>query len=154
VSQKIKKYQKDPGTEMMPDHMEESAEGSSTRTISENEPFLTPIEHPPGLQMRLAYYFTKRQFGKVITSIKVHSARMPPAFGRYYAKVASLDKKLQLPRETVMLIRDYVSRINVCLFCMDGNRWAEIKESMDLSKFDELPQYKTSPRFTTPSGPP
>jgi hypothetical protein len=43
--------------------------------------FLPPIEKPKGLMMKLAYYFTRRQFGKVITPLKVHSARLPAAFG-------------------------------------------------------------------------
>ncbi len=37
--------------------------------------FLSPIEKPKGLMMKLAYYFTRRQFGKVLTPLKVHSAR-------------------------------------------------------------------------------
>jgi hypothetical protein len=59
--------------------------------------FLTPIEKPKGLMMKLAYYFTRRQFGKVLTPLKVHSARMPLGFGMFYGKIGSLDKKLQLP---------------------------------------------------------
>jgi hypothetical protein len=43
--------------------------------------FLSPIEKPRGLIMKLAYYFTRRQFGKVLTPLKVHSARLPAAFG-------------------------------------------------------------------------
>ncbi|HXN88659.1 MAG TPA: hypothetical protein VN890_04815 [Methylocella sp.] len=31
--------------------------------------------------MKLAYAMTRRQFGKVITPLKVHSARLPPSFG-------------------------------------------------------------------------
>jgi hypothetical protein len=42
--------------------------------------FLAPIEKPVGLIMKLAYYFTRREFGKVLTPLKVHSARLPPAF--------------------------------------------------------------------------
>ena len=49
--------------------------------------FLPPIENPQGLTKKLAYYFTRRQFGKVLTPVKVHSARMPSAFGMFYAKV-------------------------------------------------------------------
>jgi hypothetical protein len=30
--------------------------------------------------LKLAYYFTRRQFGKVLTPLKVHSARLPSAF--------------------------------------------------------------------------
>lgn len=33
--------------------------------------FLPPIEKPQGLMMKLAYYFTRRQFGKVLTPLKV-----------------------------------------------------------------------------------
>jgi hypothetical protein len=31
------------------------------------ETFLPPIEHPQGLILRLAYFFTRQQFGKVLT---------------------------------------------------------------------------------------
>lgn len=110
--------------------------------------FLPPIEHPQGLAMKLAYYFTRRQFGKVLTPLKVHSARLPAAFGLFYGKIGKLDKKLLLPRETVMLIREQVARINVCLFCMDIGRAFTIKASMNQAKFDSLDQYSTSPLFT------
>jgi hypothetical protein len=56
--------------------------------------------------MKLAYYFTARQFGKVLTPLKMHSARLPPACGLLYAQIAKLDKKLLLPRETLLLIRE------------------------------------------------
>jgi hypothetical protein len=54
--------------------------------------FLPPIDQPKGLMMKLAYYFTRRQFGKVLTPLKVHSARLPLAFGLFYAKIGKLDK--------------------------------------------------------------
>jgi len=110
--------------------------------------FLPPIEKPQGLMMRLAYYFTRRRFGKVLTPLKVHSARLPIAFGQFYAKVAALDKKLLLPPETVMLIREQVARLNVCLFCMDIGRWATIQASMNQAKFDSLEHYRANPLFT------
>jgi alkylhydroperoxidase family enzyme len=111
-------------------------------------PFLPPIEKPKGLIMKLAYAMTRRQFGKVITPLKVHSARLPPAFGLFYTKIPKLDKKLLLPPETALLIREQVARINVCLFCIDSDRWAAIKASMNEAKFDALEQYSTSPLFT------
>ena len=100
--------------------------------------FLPSIESPRGLTMKLAYYLTRWQFGKVLTPLKVHSARLPAAFGFFYAKIGRLDKKLQLPRETVLLIREQVARINVCLFCMDIGRSFTIKASMNQAKFDAL----------------
>src|SRR3989442_4124259 len=57
-------------------------------------------------------------------------------------------RKLQLPPETVMLVREHVARINVCLFCIDIGRSFTIKGSMNQAKFDALEQYRTSPLFT------
>ena len=112
------------------------------------ETLLPPMEKPKGLVMKLAYYFSRRQFGKVPTPVKVHSARLPAAFGLFYAKIGRLDQKLELPRETVFLIREQVARLNICLFCMDIGRWFAVKESMNQAKFDALEDYRTSPLFT------
>ena len=76
-------------------------------------PLLSPISLAP--MLKLAYFFTQRQFGKVLTPLKVHSARLPPAFGLFYAKVGKLDRSLTLPRETVLLIREQVGgRMSAC----------------------------------------
>jgi hypothetical protein len=85
--------------------------GSNRRFPEENaaDPFLLPIEKPKGLMMKLVYAMTRRQFGKVLTPLKVFCARMPLAFGQFYGKISALDKKLQLPPETAMLIREQVS---------------------------------------------
>jgi alkylhydroperoxidase family enzyme len=110
--------------------------------------FLPPIENPQGLVMKLVYAMTRRQFGKVLTPLKVFSARMPVAFGLFTAKIGKLDKKVMLPPETAMLIREQVARINVCLFCIDIGRSFTIKASMNQAKFDALEQYRTSPLFS------
>jgi alkylhydroperoxidase family enzyme len=109
--------------------------------------FLQPVEKPQGLIMNLAYYFTRRQYGKVLTPLKVHSARLPAAFGLFYAKVSKLDEKLTLSAELVLLIRHQVARTNICLFCIDIARAFTIKASMNQEKFDALDQYTTSPLF-------
>jgi alkylhydroperoxidase family enzyme len=112
-----------------------------------DEPFLSPVEKPEGLIMKLVYFFTRRQFGKVLTPLKVYSARLPAAFGMFYGKVNKLDKKLTLSPEMVLLIRHQVARINICLFCIDIARSFTIKASMNEAKFDALDQYGTSPLF-------
>src|SRR5262249_14077211 len=121
---------------------------NNTATLTNIHPqldtFLPPIEKPKGLMMRLAYYFTRRQFGKVLTPLKVHSARLPSAFGMFYSKIAQLDRKLSLPAETVVLVREQVARINVCLFCLDIRRAYAIQKSMNHAKFDALEQYGTN----------
>jgi alkylhydroperoxidase family enzyme len=97
--------------------------------------------------MKLAYSFSHWQFGKVLTPLKVHAARLPPAFGLFYGKISRLDKKLTLPPETVLLIREQVAHLNVCLFCMDIARSFTIKASMNEAKFEALEDYRTSALF-------
>ena len=121
---------------------------SATMVPDSADTFLAPIEKPEGLMMKLVYYFSCRQFGRVLTPIKVYSARLPAAFGMFAGKIGQLDKKLQLPRETSFLIREQVARLNVCLFCMDIGRSFAIKESMNEAKFDALERYSTSPLFS------
>ena len=110
--------------------------------------FLSPIEKPRDPVMRMAYAMTRRQFGKVLTPVKVLWARLPVGFGVFYSKIGKLDKKLQLAPETVMLIRERVARLNVCLFCVDIGRSFAIKASMNEAKFDALNEYRTSPLFS------
>ncbi|HWY43485.1 MAG TPA: hypothetical protein VNX66_08310 [Candidatus Sulfotelmatobacter sp.] len=110
--------------------------------------FLPPIEKPKGLIKKLAYAFSRKQFGKVPTPVKVHSARLPAAFGLFYAKISRLDQKLVLLPEMQLLIREQVARINVCEFCMDIGRSFVVKASMNEAKFDAIGDYKTSALFS------
>lgn len=122
---------------------------ASAREESLNmDTFLAPIEKPKGLMMKLAYYFTRKQFGKVLTPLKVHSARLPLGFSLFYAKISKLDKKLSLPMETTLLVREQVARTNVCLFCMDIGRSFTVRASLNEAKFDALEEYRTSPLFS------
>ncbi len=110
--------------------------------------FLAPIENPPGLMLKMVYGMSKRQFGKVMTPLKVFVARMPLAFGMFVGKIAKLDKKLELPQETQLLVRERVARLNVCLFCIDIGRSFVIKSRMNEAKFDAMEDYATSPLFS------
>jgi alkylhydroperoxidase family enzyme len=112
-------------------------------------PFLAPVEKPKGLLLRLVYFLTRRQFGKVSTPIAVFSARMPNAFLSFYGKVSRLDKKLELSPRTAVLVRQKVASINSCAFCMDASRWYAMKKSPeDLARIDALADYRTSPLFS------
>ena len=109
--------------------------------------FLAPVQKPKGLVKKLAYAMSRRQFGKVPTPIRVVYSRMPLAFGMFVGRIGQLDKKLELPQETALLIREQVARINVCTFCTDIGRYFVIKAKMNEAKFDALGDYKTSPLF-------
>lgn len=128
--------------------MQAHAEGAMPIRSEMEGTFLSPIERPHGLMMKLVYAMTRRQYGRVLTPLKVFAARMPLAFGQFYGKISALDKKLLLPPETAMLIREQVARTNVCLFCIDIGRYFTIRASMNQAKFEAIGEYRTSSLFT------
>jgi hypothetical protein len=69
-------------------------------------PYLPPIEHPRGLMLKLVYGVSRRQYGKVPTPIAVFCSRVPTAFLSFTGKISKLDKKLELPDATVVVIRE------------------------------------------------
>jgi hypothetical protein len=110
--------------------------------------YLKPIESPPSLLWKMIYSFSRKTFGKVLTPLKISSVRMPLGFAFFPMKIGKLDKKLSLPPEQVMLVRQQVARLNICLFCIDIARSFTIKASMNQAKFDAIENYKTSPLFS------
>ena len=46
--------------------------------------FLPPIENPSNPMMKFVYGMSRRQFGKVMTPLKVFAARMPLGFRDVY----------------------------------------------------------------------
>lgn len=115
--------------------------------MDNTQTFLPSIEQPKSLMMKLVYYLTRRQFGKVMTPVKVVSARMPLAFGMWGGKMYQLDKKLVLPKEMIFLIRHQVARVNICDFCMDIGRYKAMKELMNEEKINAINEYHTSPLY-------
>jgi alkylhydroperoxidase family enzyme len=117
-------------------------------TASNDGPFLAPKERPQSWVKRLLFFFARRQFGKVPSSFSVFVSRMPLAFGMFYGKVDPLDKKLTLPRETAILVRGQVTRINLCTCCMDLESWYLDERGLDRRKYDALEHYQTDPLFS------
>ena len=110
--------------------------------------FLQPIDKPSSFGMRLAFFFTKKKFGKVLMPLMVHSNRLPSAFGMFYGKLPELDKKLELSQETALLVRQRVAQINICEFCIDASRSYSIERNYSQKKFDDLANYNSSSLFT------
>ena len=110
--------------------------------------YLPPIERPRGLMHKLIYTLTRKRFGKVLTPLKVHAARLPLGFGSWYGRISALDDRLSLPPGLAILIRQQVARINVCEFCIDIGRWVALQKTKSEAKLDALEQYETSPLFS------
>lgn len=111
-------------------------------------PYLTPIEKPRGLMLKLLYRLMARQFGKAPGWLTVFGARMPLAFLNWAGKPYRLSKKLELSHDTETLLRARVSGINLCTWCMDAERWfVTTKTPHLLPKLDALHEHRTSPLF-------
>jgi len=111
--------------------------------------YLAPVEKPKGIFIRLGYWYSRKEFGKVFSPLSVFCARMPTAFTRFYTTIGKLDKKVAIPAELTTLIRERVASINSCAYCMDANRFAAIKASATNEKrFDALDEYESSDLFT------
>lgn len=120
-----------------------------TTRATTTTPLLPPIERPKSLGWRIAFAFMRRKFGKVMTPASVWSVRMPLVFTTFYGKVGKLDKKLALPADTVLLIREQVATVNGCLFCMDASKAAALERSPDSEeKLAALHDYRVSARFS------
>lgn len=109
--------------------------------------FLPPIDKPSSLGLRLAFFFTKKKFGKVLMPMRVHSNRLPTDFGLFYNKISGLDKQLELSKELALLIRQKVAQLNICEFCIDASRYYSIERSYNQKKFDDLGNYNSSSSF-------
>jgi len=111
---------------------------------------LSLIENPSGLIMRLAYWSTRKKFGKVLTPIKVIYARLPLSFSFFPQKLAKLEKSFSLSQYLAVLIRTHVAQLNTCHFCIDYGKAEAIKHfGSHQEKFFSLSDYKESPLFST-----
>ncbi len=116
-------------------------------------PLLAPVEKPSHPMLKLGYAFTRKQFGTVPGPLSVFCARMPFAFTSFYSKVGKLDKKLTLPGGLALLLRQQVARINVCEFCIEGSRYAAIRNRRPMRQSSTRWPTTTRVRCSqTPSG--
>jgi alkylhydroperoxidase family enzyme len=99
---------------------------------------LAPIEKPRNLFVRIAYWWSTREFGKVIMPLKVIYARKPQMmllaqmFYRFEEKSVSLEPALKL------LIKTFASALNGCEFCRDISLAQAVKKELGLDKFTAL----------------
>lgn len=110
---------------------------------------LAPIERPSGLMMKFVYWLSRKQYGKVMTPLKVVFARLPTSFGMFVQKLEKLEQKYELPKAIAVLVRTHVAQLNTCGFCIDIGKVEVIKHFEDQQeKFFNVSSYKTSKLFT------
>lgn len=114
---------------------------------SKNEPRLKPIENPQSIKLKLAYWFTERLIGKVITPLKVHYSRFPEGLG-LSQKIVNTEEKITLNSRLQHLIKVYVATINGCSFCVDIGKASAEKNNLDPEIFTDLLRIEESSEFT------
>jgi len=109
---------------------------------------LEPIEKPKGLLMRIAYWMTRRQLGKVMTPMKVLYPRMPGVLRLSYEIQKFETKGIRLEPELHLMVVTLAAKINGCGFCVDLARAMAMREHLRMEKFNALSEYRTSPLFS------
>ncbi len=109
---------------------------------------LEPIENPDSLMVRIGYWFARRKFGKVITPLKVVTARVPKS-ARVSQEIGKMmESGFSLPHDLQMLLHVHISEVNQCHFCIDIGKAMVLSENGSLDKINKLARYREDPAFT------
>ncbi len=109
---------------------------------------LTAVENPSGLMLRFAYWMTRRRFGKVITPLKVVSARVPKSLRVSYEISKMMEHGFSLSKELQFLLHTHISQVNQCQFCIDIAQAEALRAVGSLEKIKNLAHYREDPAFT------
>lgn len=109
---------------------------------------LLPIENPQSWIVRIAYWYSRRKYGKVLTTLKVLYARKPGLIRPYAALLGSEKKLMTLPSELRILLKAKIASINGCQFCIDIARYSA-NEEVTANKIGALDSCATNPLFNS-----
>ena len=99
---------------------------------------LEAIENPSNPLLKIAYWFSRKQFGKVMTPLKVIYARKFPLL-RFAMKIAKFEEKQNsLAPELRLLIKIAAATENGCTFCQDIALAQAVKGKIGTEKFVAL----------------
>ena len=99
---------------------------------------LESIENPSNPLLKIAYWFSKKQFGKVMTPLKVIYARKFPLL-RFAMKIAKFEEKQNsLSPGLRLLIKIAAATANGCTFCQDIALAQAVRSKIGTEKFVAL----------------
>jgi alkylhydroperoxidase family enzyme len=99
---------------------------------------LKPIENPGNIFVKLAYWWTKREFGKVIMPMKIIYARKPKLMWIANKIYQFQEKDVSLEPSLRLLIQTQVSMLNGCSFCNDISLAKAVRKKLGAEKFFAL----------------
>lgn len=99
---------------------------------------LQPIENPPGIFLKIAYRFSRKQFGKVLTPMKIIYARKPELL-KFSLKITKFEEQQNsLSPEMRIFIKYAAAANNGCTFCTDIALAKAVKDKIGTAKFTAL----------------
>ena len=109
---------------------------------------LSLIERPHNPWMRLAFHLSKRQFGKVLTALKVIYARKPRLLLIAQLIARTQEKGISLESQLRLLVQMKVSQLNGCPFCEDLAFAQAVQKRLGPERFRYLDAFRTSDAFS------
>ncbi len=109
---------------------------------------LSAIERPRGLLLRISFWLSRRQLGKVITPLKVIYARKPGLLAASLPLSLSLAYGRSLESPLRLLIPAYTAMLNGCAFCHDLDLALAVRRKLGTEKFRALGDHRASSVFT------
>lgn len=99
---------------------------------------LKPIENPGNILVKIAFWWSKREFGKVIMPMKIIYARKPKLMWIANKIYQFQEKDVSLEPSLRLLIQTQVSMLNGCSFCNDISLAQAVKKKLGAEKFFAL----------------
>ncbi len=109
---------------------------------------LQPIETPRSLLARIAFWMSKRMFGKVMMPLKVIYARNPGLMWTSYQIEKTMKGRLSLDVGLITLIKVRVSMLNGCAFCQDIALAQAVQKRLGMERFRDLEDFRDSSAFS------
>lgn len=109
---------------------------------------LEPIEKPNNLMLWMGYRMMEREYGKVLTPLKIIYARKPSLMFIAQRIDKTANKNISLDASFRLLIQVFASMTNGCSFCYDYRETQAIKHNLGTEKFKALKNYSSSEVFS------
>lgn len=111
-------------------------------------PRLSPIERPANPLLRFAYWIANRQFGKVITPLKVIYARKLRLLPIAAQIQRTMEGGLSIDPSLRLLIQVQTSRLNGCSFCEDLALANAVRNRIGPERFGAMAEFRASTQFS------
>lgn len=99
---------------------------------------LKPIENPSSILLKIAFWWSKREFGKVIMPFKVIYSRKSKLMWLANKIYQFQEKEVSLAPSLQLLIQTQTSFLNGCSFCNDILLAQAVKKKLGTEKFAAL----------------